>query len=216
MKKQQIKSRDRVVNHGEVFTNEREVKAMCDLVSNETVRIDSRFLEPACGDGNFLIEVLKRKLEEVKKKYKKSSYDYERFSLLTLGSLYGVDLLEDNVEKCRERLFDYWLNEYKNNVKKDFDNLAVKSAKFILSKNIICGNALTLKKVNSNCEDIDESIIFSEWSYPLNDFRMQRKDYTLDELLKEDIIYSLLDENLKDGRFLKQYICHYKRISEEE
>lgn len=216
MKKQQIKSRDRVVNHGEVFTNEQEVKAMCDLVSNETVRIDSRFLEPACGDGNFLIEVLKRKLEEVKKKYKKSSYDYERFSLLTLGSLYGVDLLEDNVEKCRERLFDYWLNEYKNNVKKDFDNLAVKSAKFILSKNIICGNALSLKKVNSNCEDIDEPIIFSEWSYPLNDFRMQRKDYTLDELLKEDIIYSLLDENLKEGRFLKQYICHYKRISEEE
>ena len=106
--KSQVKSKERVEEHGEVFTNEREVNAMCDLVKQETERIDSRFLEPACGDGNFLIEILRRKLEIVKKKYKKSHYDYERFSLLALGSIYGVELLGDNVKACRNRLFEYW------------------------------------------------------------------------------------------------------------
>lgn len=86
----QIKSKERVAEHGEVFTAEREVKAMCDLVKDETERIDSRFLEPACGDGNFLKEILLRKLEVVKTKYKKSVYDWERYSLLALGSMYGA------------------------------------------------------------------------------------------------------------------------------
>ena len=98
-----MKSKKRVAEHGEVFTNPREVSAMCDMVIQETERVDSRFLEPACGDGNFLIEILKRKLNIVRKKYQKSIYDYERFSLLAIGSLYGVELLEDNVIACRER-----------------------------------------------------------------------------------------------------------------
>ena len=83
----QIKSRKRVVDHGEVFTNEREVKAMCDLVNDETQRIDSRFLEPACGDGNFLAEILDRKLAVVKKKYRRSVMDFEKNSLLAVSSL---------------------------------------------------------------------------------------------------------------------------------
>lgn len=93
----QIKSRQRVADHGEVYTAEREVKAMCDLVSDECNRIDSRFLEPACGDGNFLAEILCRKLAAVKKKYKKSVIDYEKNSLLAVSSIYGVDILADNV-----------------------------------------------------------------------------------------------------------------------
>lgn len=84
----QVKSRKRVVDHGEVFTAEREVKAMCDLVSDECLRIDSRFLEPACGNGNFLSEILARKLDEVVKKYKRSPADYEKNALLALGSLF--------------------------------------------------------------------------------------------------------------------------------
>ena len=101
MEKKQVKSRERVAAHGEVFTAEREVKAMCDLVKPETERIDSRFLEPACGDGNFLAEILSRKLAcEQIRKYRKSSYDWERNSLLALGSLYGVDILADNCEAC--------------------------------------------------------------------------------------------------------------------
>lgn len=104
MQKQQTKSRQRVRDHGEVFTNEREVKAMCDLVKDETERIDSRFLEPACGDGNFLAEILTRKLEIVKRKYKKSSLDYEKNAVLAASSIYGVDILIDNVIACREKI----------------------------------------------------------------------------------------------------------------
>ena len=104
----QVKSKERVADHGEVFTADREVQAMCDLVKQETERIDSRFLEPACGDGNFLAEILKRKLAIVKKKYRRSAYDWERYSLLALGSMYGVDILQDNCLACRERLFQIW------------------------------------------------------------------------------------------------------------
>ena len=91
----QVKSKQRVADHGEVFTAEREVKAMCDLVADECLRIDSRFLEPACGDGNFLAEVLTRKLSVVRKKYQKSPYDYERNAIHALTSIYGVDILAD-------------------------------------------------------------------------------------------------------------------------
>ena len=101
MAAKQIKSKQRVADHGEVFTAEREVKAMCDLVKQETERIDSRFLEPACGDGNFLAEILSRKMAIVKKKYKKSPLDYEKNAVLAATSIYGVDILIDNVIACR-------------------------------------------------------------------------------------------------------------------
>ena len=214
----QIKSKNRVVDHGEVFTNEREVKAMCDLVIEETERIDSRFLEPACGDGNFLIEILKRKLDIVKVKYKKSVYDYERYSLLALGSIYGVELLMDNTISCRERLFEYWNSEYKKISKKEYDNNTVDSAKFILEKNIVCGNALTLLKVDDDGNDLKDPIVFSEWTFPFNDARMQRKDYTFDELLnkkKNKSQQSLFNED-GVGKLLKQYIFHYKQIRNGE
>src|SRR5574344_1391568 len=110
--KRQIVSKKRVAEHGEVYTNEREVNAMLDLVKSETERIDSRFLEPACGDGNFLFEILSRKLVIVKKKYRRSAFDYERMSLLALGSIYGVDILEDNTVRCRQRLYDCWNEQY--------------------------------------------------------------------------------------------------------
>ena len=105
----QVKSRERVRERGEVFTAEREVKAMCDLVKNETERIDSTFLEPACGDGNFLIEILTRKLAVVVARYGKSADDLAFYSIRALMSLYGVDILKDNVEACRERLFGVWV-----------------------------------------------------------------------------------------------------------
>lgn len=214
----QIKSKTRVVDHGEVFTNEREVNAMCDLVIEETERIDSRFLEPACGDGNFLIEILKRKLNIVKTKYKRSSYDYERYSLLALGSIYGVEFLMDNTISCRNRLFEYWNSEYKKNCKKDYDEKTVDSAKFILEKNIVCGNALTLLQVDENGKDIKEPIVFSEWTFPFNDARMQRKDYTFDELLnkKKNNKQQTLFNDDGVGKFLKQYIYHYKQIRDGE
>lgn len=108
-----------MTEHGEVFTAEREVKAMCDLVKQETARIDSRFLEPACGTGNFLTEILARKLSVVKSEYGRSPLEYEKYSLLAVSSLYGVDIMADNVETCRERLFKQWDKQYRAVCKKN-------------------------------------------------------------------------------------------------
>lgn len=223
---EQVKSRQRVADHGEVFTADREVKAMCDLVKQETERIDSRFLEPACGDGNFLSEILSRKLAVVKSKYKKSPYDYERNSILALGSLYGVDILLDNAIVCRERLFKIWDKEYKKVCKKECNEDTREAAKFILSRNIVCGNALSLRCVDENGKDTNEPIVFSEWTFPFNDSKMQRKDYTFDELLngkteslkkkKEKEQLSLFEGSQpnEEGKFLKQYISHYRRVQD--
>ena len=183
--KQQIKSRQRVTEHGEVFTGEREVKAMCDLVDNETNRIDSRFLEPACGDGNFLAEILTRKLARVKKQYKSSHLDYEKNAILALSSMYGVDILLDNCIACRERLFKLWDDEYTAVCKKDANDETREAAKFILKRNIVCGNALTLMCVDENCNDTKEPIVFSEWSFVMGS-QILRKDYRLDVLLREN------------------------------
>ena len=102
----QVRSKKRVTDHGEVFTNDREVNAMLDLVKHETERIDARFLEPACGNGNFLAEVLRRKLNVVEQRYSKSQIEWERYAVIAVSSIYGVDILEDNTQECRERLFN--------------------------------------------------------------------------------------------------------------
>ena len=115
MSERQVKSRERVADHGEVFTAQREVNAMLDLVKQETERIDSRFLEPACGDGNFLAEILRRKLAAVRARYRKSPADYEKYAVVAVTSIYGVDILQDNVDACRQRLFGIWDGEYAEN-----------------------------------------------------------------------------------------------------
>lgn len=222
----QVKSKQRVADHGEVFTADREVQAMCDLVKQETERIDSRFLEPACGDGNFLAVILKRKLAIVKKKYRRSAYDWERNSLLALGSMYGVDIMLDNAIACRQRLYEIWEKEYKAVCKKECNDDTREAARFILKRNIVCGNALSLRRVDPYGADTEEPIVFSEWTFPFNDARMQRKDYTFAELLaseekpkkKQDAQQSLfdLDEPDEEGVFLKQYISHYRRIQDAD
>ena len=210
--KTQTKSKERVREHGEVFTAEREVKAMCDLVKDETVRIDSRFLEPACGDGNFLAEILKRKLAVVRKKYGKSPLDYEKNSLLAASSIYGVDILQDNVTACRARMFDIWNREYTAVCKKECDDQTRDAVRFILSRNIVCGNALTLKCVDENGNDIDEPIIFSEWAF-ITGSMLQRSDYTFAELLEDDNPQlSILNSNNGEGVFRRKYVTHYKKV----
>lgn len=223
--KTQVKSKQRVADHGEVFTAEREVKAMCDLVKQETERIDSRFLEPACGEGNFLSEILSRKLAIVKKKYKRLPLDYEKNAILALSSIYGVDILLDNAVACRERLFDIWDKEYKAVCKKECRDDTRESARFILSRNIVCGNALTLMCVDENGNDTTEPIVFSEWAF-ITGTQMQRKDYTFDELLNSDDNarkrktkkeqLTLFDESQPDeeGKFLKQYVSDYRRVQD--
>lgn len=181
----QVKSKKRVADHGEVFTAEREVNAMLDLVKQETERIESRFLEPACGTGNFLVEILRRKLAVAKRKYKRSPSDYERMSFIAVTSIYGVELLQDNVDECRERLFEIWDGEYKAVCKKECSDECREAIRYVLSKNILCGNALTLLRVDENGEDIqNEPIIFAEWS-PLMGGMLKRRDFRLDELMRE-------------------------------
>ncbi len=222
MTNSQTKSKERVREHGEVFTAEREVKAMCDLVKDETERIDSRFLEPACGDGNFLAEILTRKLEVVKRKYKKSTLDYEKNAVLAISTVYGVDIMQDNVLACRDRLFKIWDKEYKTVCKKDCNDQTREAVKFILTKNIVCGNALTLKCVDENGNEIDEPIVFSEWAF-ITGFQMQRQDYTFAHLLEMNNDekqtkkqQSMFDEKEDEGKFLRRYVTHYRRVQENE
>ena len=185
MAERQVKSRERVADHGEVFTAQREVNAMLDLVKQETERIDSRFLEPACGDGNFLTEILRRKLDAVEARYKKSAADYEKYAVLAATSIYGVDLLQDNVEECRKRLFAIWDEAYTAHCKSECREEVREAVRFILERNILCGNALTLKKVNAAGEDTDEPIIFSEWVFT-GKSSVKRSDYRLDVLMNEN------------------------------
>ena len=181
----QVKSRERVADHGEVFTAEREVNAMLDLVKQETERIDSRFLEPACGDGNFLAEILRRKLNAVEARYKKSAADYEKYAVLAASSIYGVDILQDNVEECRKRLFGIWDEAYTAHCKNECREEVREAVRYILDRNILCGNALTLKKVNAAGEDTDDPIIFSEWVFT-GKSSVKRSDYRLDVLMNEN------------------------------
>ena len=181
MAKKQIKSKERVAEHGEVFTSEREVNALLDLVKPETERIESRFLEPACGDGNFLAEILRRKLKVALKasKYKGKLFtaDYEKKAILALCSIYGVELLQDNTDICRERLFAIWDKEYTKRMKSEASDVARNVAKFVLRKNILCGDTLTMKKADGS------PIIFAQWDLISGD-NIKRRDFRLDELLE--------------------------------
>ncbi len=181
---QQVKSKKRVADHGEVFTAEREVNAMLDLVKQETDRIGSRFLEPACGNGNFLAEILRRKLAVAERGYKKSPADFQMWSIYALTDLYGVELLMDNVIECRERLYQIWDTAYSSICKKEIDEEVRRVARFILEKNILCGNALSLKQVNENGQDTDEPIIFAEWGQIGT--KLKRRDFRLDLLLEAE------------------------------
>ena len=229
----QIKSRQRVSDFGEVKTSEREVKAMLDLVKQETERVDSRFLEPACGDGNFVVEILRRKLVAARKqatppKNKKPvPSEFERQSVMAIASIYGVDLLADNVELCRDRLFDIWNAEYEAVCRGESNEDCRRSVRFILSRNIICGNALTLMCVDENQQDTNEEIVFSEWSFPFNDMRIQRKDFSFREMLNrsaesEDIRQTgqlSLFANAQDEiepTLLRQYITDYRRLGNDD
>lgn len=213
----QIKSKERVAERGEVFTAEREVNAMCDLVAHECLRPDSRFLEPACGDGNFLAEILRRKLTELRRKYKKSPRDYEKMAIVAIGSLYGVDIMNDNVLSCRERLFSIWNAEYADVCKDDVSDEAREAARFIISRNIINGNALTLMCVDAEGKDTCAPIVFSEWTLISNN-QMQRSDYTMSDLLlynEEGTLFALTEEQKEEGGvFLRRYITHYKKVQD--
>ncbi len=210
---EQVISRERVVEHGEVYTHEREVTAMLNLVEAETQRIESRFLEPACGTGNFLIQVLKRKLAVVSKRYKKNQFEFEAYAMLALSSIYGIELLQDNVFACRARLFNYFEKVYRNTYKNKINNQFLESAKYLLSKNIIWGDALTLKVV----ENPQQDIIFSQWSLHKKRF-FKRLDFSYANLLSIEGENKEAAEDLfepvatVDKAFLHKPVAEYKLI----
>ncbi|GBU21290.1 hypothetical protein R80B4_01179 [Fibrobacteres bacterium R8-0-B4] len=197
MTKTQTKSKQRVADHGEVFTADREVNAMLDLVKQETERIDSRFLEPACGDGNFLAEILRRKLAAVKSRYGRNPADYERYAVIAVTGIYGVDLLQDNIEECRNRMFGIFDSEYSTSCKKEANNETREAVKHILKHNILCGDALTMKTATG------DPIVFAEWA-AINDGLMKRRDFRFDQMLEErtpDLQLDAFGDNNESGRY---------------
>lgn len=166
-----VKSKQRVADHGEVFTPAWMVEAMLDLVKGETERIDSRFLEPACGSGNFLVQILRRKLAAVELKYGKSDFEKRHFALFGLMCTYGVELLPDNIAECRDNLLDIF-TEY---LKLDENDDLYHAASYVLSQNLVHGDALTMLDISK------QPIIFAEWGY-LGKGKFQRRDFRFDVL----------------------------------
>ena len=206
--KEQAKSKQRVAEYGEVFTGPEIVNAMLDLVKQETERIDARFLEPACGTGNFLIEILRRKLAVVEKNYRRSQLEFERNLVLAVSSIYGIDILEDNVEVCRQRLFDLADARYTALFKKKTKDACRRSLRYILQKNIIWGDALDLKTVDEN----PEAIIFSEWSL-VNGNQFKRRDFSFKELIEQSSMHELpLFSDMGEKAFIPTPVAEYPPI----
>lgn len=166
-----IKSRQRVADHGEVFTPEWMVNAMLDLVKDETARIDSRFLEPACGSGNFLVEILRRKLAAVDRDYGKSAFERRHYALLALMCIYGIELLADNIAECRANLLEL-LAAY---LQLDASDELYRAGSYVLSQNLVHGDALTMRTHHG------QPITFAEWG-SLGKGKFQRRDFRLDTL----------------------------------
>lgn len=208
-------SRQRIIDHGEVFTPPGLVNDMLDLVAHECERIDSRFLEPACGDGNFLAEVLRRKLLAVDKKNGRSPDKWERDAILAVSSLYGIDLLADNIEACRDRLLKIVVDTYHACHKSDLSGAASRAVVFILSRNIVQGDALSFLNADK------QPIVLSEWS-PVNGTLLKRRDFVYEHLLEDARVASLpLFSDMGENVFVPTAVgefppCHYLKLSEME
>ncbi len=214
-------SKQRVTDHGEVLTGTREVNAMLDLVKQETERIESRFLEPACGNGNFLAEILERKLRVVESRYGKSQLDYERNAVLAVTSIYGIDILADNVAACRARLFGIFDRSYTAQFRATAKEECRAAVQYILGRNIVHGDALSLKTADGQAP-----IVFSEWS-PVNGSLIKRRDFTFSglipgflpspELFPEPDLFSDLGEDVFIPKPQKDFpLVHFLKVHERD
>lgn len=166
-----VKSKQRVADHGEVFTPAWMVEAMLDLVKGESERIDSRFLEPACGSGNFLVRILQRKLATVQLKYGKNEFERQHYALLALMCIYGIELLPDNIAECRANVLEIFADY----LKVEESDALYRAASYVLSQNLVHADALTMRTHNG------QPISFAEWGY-LGKGRFQRRDFRYDSL----------------------------------
>lgn len=178
-----VKSRQRIEDHGEVFTPGWLVQEMLNLVKDESERIDSRFLEPACGSGNFLKSVLARKLNTVEIKYGRNKFERQQHALFSLMCIYGIELLADNLEECRAIL----LSVYSEFLGVSEEDVWYQAAKKVLEVNILQGDALTMTTVEK------EHIQFPEWAY-LGAGKFQRRDFRYDALTQRSSIQGTLFE----------------------
>ena len=169
----QVKSKQRVADYGEVFTAPREVNAMLDLVKPAFERIDATFLDPACGDGNFLTEILRRKFELVERE-SRTPGEYERNALIALGAVYGVEIQDDNAQECRERLLKQWLDAYNERMGENGDDDARNQAREIVKLNIVRGDFLTARTVDKRGRDTGEPIFMFHWYYEGNELVAKR------------------------------------------
>jgi hypothetical protein len=183
-----VKSRQRVADHGEVFTPSWMVEDMLDLVKTESERIDSRFLEPACGSGNFLKSVLLRKLNSVEARYGKSEFERNHHALFALMCIYGIELLEDNILECRSVLQEI----YAKFLGVDDSDFWFTAGQLVLKANIIHGDVLTIKTIEGY------PIEFPEWAY-LGGGKYQRRDFRYDSLTQrastQGTLFELFEEH---------------------
>ncbi|MDA9996467.1 hypothetical protein N9E23_03895 [Candidatus Pelagibacter sp.] len=210
-----MNSKKRIRDYGEVFTQKKDVISILNLVENETFNLESRFLEPACGDGNFLSEILYRKILILNKKFKTNKLDFERNSILALSSIYGVDILNDNIIKLNERLLKIFIDNYVSHFG-EINTSFLKSLKHILKKNLIFGDALSYKIPKTN-----NSIIFSEWSLVNIDY-VKRRDFTFKDIIAYKPIdgpnlFSDLGENAFIPTPIKDHsLKHYLKLYEQK
>lgn len=176
----QIKSRERVNKYGEVYTNKVEINAMLDLVNDKAKEINSTFFEPACGNGNFLIAIFERKLDTIINLYSGDSYLFEVYSTLAVSSIYGIDIQNDNVEESRRRLLKYFKNTFILNFDKEPSETSIKAFKFILKRNIVCGDSLTYKFDNG------KPLVFPEWNLK-EDWCFVRRDFLLEKVANPEM-----------------------------
>ena len=179
---------------------------MLDLVKQETERIESRFLEPACGHGNFLTEILRRKLDVVEDRYKRSQFEYERNGVLAVSSIYGIDLLPDNIKEARVRLLGIFTERYSRLYRDEVKSEGIESVRFIFEKNIIVGNALNMRLG----DDRSEPIVFSEWS-SVNGSMLKRRDYIFENLVANIPLDGLFSD-LGDQAFIHTPIKEFSAV----
>lgn len=192
----QVKSKQRVKDHGEVFTNKREVNAMLDLVKDESYKVSSRFLEPACGNGNFLVEILNRKLQTVLLYHNSSQTEFEKNTFLAVSTIYAIDIQEDNCEESRERMYqivkNLYTKEYAHSVNKEF----LDSIKTLLQLNVILGDGLTGLQVEGNQ---GEPIVFSEFTFDGDS--VVRKDFSMNGMIAHEERKSTNEKVTSTGLF---------------
>lgn len=207
-----IKKNINISKYGEVFTDKREINSMVDLVSDELKRPDSRFLEPACGDGAFLVKILEKKMDYICERYKKNSFELQNMFLLALSSVYGIEIQENNVSKCRKNIYNLFKKKSEKIITNNNDNY-FENAMFIIEKNIVCGDALTMKDSNNN------DIILSQWSMVKIGF-FKRVEYKFRTLFNykekiEDLDF-INDNSLIPQPIFEHKICNFLRIKEDD